>query len=108
MTFDLKQMIADQQARLAAYRAAQHVVWDAEKAYREGSQALTKALIEASGYKVGQIVKTTDGSEMMISHIRLTDDQELIAACQDRTGNGTWSKRSRRLVKLNVKIEEAA
>jgi hypothetical protein len=99
-------MIADQQARYEALMDAGRIVEELRTAYQDGTLALTKALAEAGGYEVGQIIKLTDGREARIHHIRLTDGEELIASCHDRTLSGKWSQRARLHVKLKVKIEE--
>jgi hypothetical protein len=103
---NLKQMIADQQARVAASRAAYAAYSKAKMAHEAGSKELTAALVEASGRKVGDVLKTTDGREAMISYFRLTDDGTLIAACDGKTKAGKWSSRVGFPVTLNVKIEE--
>jgi hypothetical protein len=106
---NLKQMIAEQQALLAARRKTFDAYREADAAYILASKALTDAMVEASGHKVGDVLKTTDGREAMIRYFRLTDSATLIAACDGKTkSTGKWSSRVGFTVTINIKIEEPA
>lgn len=108
MTNNLKKMMTEHKQRYEALRHARGVVFGLNEEYTKSSKELTAALIAAGGYYRDQIIKLKDGGEAKINYMRLTDNQELLASCYDKTANGTWSKRARRLVTLNVKIEEEA
>jgi hypothetical protein len=88
---DLKQMIADQQALKAARDATYTAHFEADERYREGSKRLTEALIEASGRKVGDEFRTTDGRDARIYHFLQTDNGKLTAICHGKTKAGKWS-----------------
>ena len=102
---DLKQMIAEQQARRTELTEHQRAVWKLNQTYEDGNRALLEAMIEASGRKIGDVIKLTGGEEAKIYWFKLLGE-ELVASCHDRTKAGKWSNRPRRSIKIPVKIEE--
>jgi hypothetical protein len=103
----LRQMIADQNARAAAAAEARETARKLNSEEGTGKTILRDALIEASGYKVDQIVKSADGRELKIVHIRLDfDNTTLLASCRDRIKSGSWSAAPRLVVRLVNKALE--
>lgn len=102
----LANMIAHQQTLLTTRNETARAASLAEDAYKAGSKALTEALVAICGKKVGEEIRTKDGTEGRILSFRQTDTAKLVAHCQGKTKAGKWSDRGRFLVAIEVNVED--
>jgi hypothetical protein len=105
ITITIDEMIADLAARKKAYREAYDAYRKAEDDLSAAKIHLTGVLIGKVGYKLGDVVKTTDGREGRIRAFRMADDGTLVAICYGKTQKGEWSKSS--ACGLNITLRTA-